>query len=311
MRFGWLRWRKNQGAVFLVLSVSLHAALFCLSKEGHLATQNLSRIYEVERVVAPQGSHRKRGDSFSNRKSQSALTLSGSGGVRMGAFRVDPNATLDLGGNPKAVELGTPEGMSDGRGGRWAVPLESLKYTGILSHFHEYIDEALTFPREFIENDIQGRVQATLYFDEKGNYQKEKSRISGNSNYLTVWTKKFFRRIFSHTLPFPIGKTPLKVAMLLEWEIGMPLLLGSSSQSSTRKQMVSGGKLYFYRKGQKSYGIGIAGIGGDGVTSAIGPVVDAFGLLDRVARVTGLSHEEKKEKFRLHLLQNDPEWMKN
>lgn len=253
-------------------------------------------------------------------------------GIGFGAYRFDPKGTDFPDSRRGAVDLGSFDG--DGKtGGIWAVGEKGIRYAGFLKQLHHYIDQSLSYPKEFIENDIAGRVEGTLYFGEDGHLILQKSLLKSNSNFIGLWARRHLRKLFENGLPFKAEKRPFRVAILIELEQGSPFVLGGFSKDQEnpidsrngKKEFTAGGKarnrnlelrnmvasnrLLFYRHASKNYGVGLGGIEDKNFVIPM-PIVDFLGLIDRVERVLGISEVQKHERNMLDVLRAHPEWGK-
>lgn len=310
----------------LTLAFLLHIALFFSQIfKGYLArplkpSETLFEISTVNKGFNP-------GNKTRSQVPLSAKALGLGGGLRVGAFQVDPGE-MHLGNSEgsesKMNELGLGEGVADGRGGSWANSIVSLKLNGITRELHNWIDSSLYYPKELSENNIEGTVEAILVFDSNGNFIRGQSRFKSTSNYLRTWLVRHLKRLFNHPLSFPIGDKPLRVSAVFEFYLNPPLLYGSfknAREAGDRRSSfqranlpkgarrgVFGGKLFFQRNSFKNYGVGLASEEGGSIPA---PVIDVLGLVDRLARVLDISEDKKREKYALKFLRDDPEWAGN
>lgn len=306
-----------------VLSCAAHYFILRLVIEESAEKPKTISYYEV----VPESARISGKGNTKGRISARSLSLSGGKGVRLGAYSIDPTTPLS-GVGEAPLEFGTPEGLTNAKGERYAVPEKTLKYSGFLSRMHAFIDSSLSYPREFVENDIQGKVEVTLRFDQNGLILKEGGiRAKSKSHYLMLWSKKHFAALFKNPLSFAIGK-PFKIVVVVELEQGSGFVYGNFAQDDdslnrtfsrseifytpdhTGKTTLSDGRLFFYRQAAKQMGVGVTGTKGMGL-AGIMPVLDLFSLVDRVSRALDLSEDKVHEKNMLEIYRNDPAWGKN
>ena len=66
----------------------------------------------------------------------------------------------------------------------------------ILDKVYQQIDQNLNYPALFIQEEIQGMVNVTIFFSKDGHYLEGQTRYSSNSNFLKVHVARCFRKSF-------------------------------------------------------------------------------------------------------------------
>lgn len=288
---------------FLVASGSLHFSLLLLKKPVEPLPQAKETLHEVF-------SEKKATGQSSISAKQLAISPKG---FSFGAYRFDPNSEIQGDPNARPIEFGTTE----------AVGPEGIRQSGYLKRLHSFIDESITYPKEFIENGVEGVITGKLHFNENGEFDYLQSTFKSNSNYLRLWARRHFKELFRKEMPFlKAGGREVRVAYQIEFRLGSPVLFGNfageangkknfvetlTPQPKNTKNGVASNRLFFYRTGSKTYGIGLAGMD-DGGVPVFMPTVDLLGLLDRVERVLGLSEDQKHERNMLEIWRGHPEW---
>jgi hypothetical protein len=288
-------------SLFLLLSLSLHLVTIFFSRKPVARsesppTENLVFLEPNASKGSEAGNHRASPKTSSRPRKSAvpALTLSDLG---IGRSRQEPA------GDATEREAGTSDSGSS--------VLESLKRTVPLESLYRRLDQAVYYPKELIDADIEGRVTGKLVFNPQGEFLPTESHIISDSNYLRVYVLKAFRSALKAPLrPMPPNVDDLVVRFTVTFELTRTdnAMDGSRNANLGRgaQKGLSGYNLALYRSSKVIGQWKLGPLSGYGIAPSVG--IDPGWFVDGIEKLYDRVIKQKAEIDPLELYRNDPAW---
>jgi hypothetical protein len=124
------------------------------------------------------------------------------------------------------------------------------KHLTLHKYIYQAIDNNLTYPSEFQDARIQGRVVAKIYFNPRGEYVRSQSQFESSQRYLNVHTIRTLRKVFAEPLP-PSVKRP-QGAFVVHCAFRYLLQQYEDTDLKKSEKLIVGDHLFFYRSAYQS-----------------------------------------------------------
>jgi hypothetical protein len=165
----------------------------------------------------------------------------------------------------------------------------------IETNLYEKIKYSITYPKNFIENNISGKVIADLYFDKNGMYIERLSMFKSYSNYLSIHVRKILRKSLHNSIKIEkMKRGPYRAIFHFHLTTGLENPLKNNK------------KLYFYTKG---YG-GTSSI--DNLNEGLARVASTISNVLTLVKFlpSNIKKQNIKKRQFLRSYQNDKYWGK-
>ena len=291
----------------LLISISLHlCALFVYRREKQIIeTQSPEKLTFIETEWEPGKSDKVSGGSHKGGKRPTNVARLSLRDLGMGPrWQADLSQSIGQDGESSSVQ------NMDGDDDNGNV-LNSLKRTVSLEMLYRKLDEAIYYPKEFIDAGIEGTVNGILCFDPLGRLNPKSSRIRSSSNYLRVHIVKVLRSALASPLPPTLRKkTGLRVSytftFLLTRVDNSMEMSDDANHGKGVQRGIAGNTLAIYRAakviGQWKFGP----FAGYGIAPSVG--IDPNWFVDRVAKIFNGVTKRKAEIDPLEVYRNSPYW---
>ncbi len=193
---------------------------------------------EVEAPQTLDGSGRSAGASRGSKASRARGAPQGSSAPRLSDLGVRMGIDVARRRETEA-DLGTPKGTS-----RFQAESEGA---GLYQYLYGRIDDQLTYPEEFKNARIEGRVHARVAFSPDGRYLRELSSFSSESPYLRVHVIRMLRRAFAdHRFPEGFAKL-LSRNVILDCFFHFQITEHDFESVKSTMKLLNGTEMSFYR----------------------------------------------------------------
>jgi len=198
-----------------------------------------------------------------------------------------------MGGDPVAASglLGSGAGTA----------LEGIGLTVSLDRLRERVADALIYPREFLDEGIEGDAQVSYTFVPEEAFLPRKARVTCRSPYLRVYLLRLLARLWPeplHASYFRRGALPVRFHFrFLLTDTENPIF---NVESPVASPAVAGNALYFERKGKLIGSWKLGPFLGYGFAPAVG--IDTDWIADRAQEILG----QKERLDPLRVYRRDP-----